>query len=160
MTNVGANMLRSVASCAFVLVLLMSVDGCGESPREGRLPQDRRESEYEFQRELLADGVVTASELEQAVLANMACLDRKGIRHSKPIYDESNAPPVWNYDVGPVPTEQIGPDGSPTEADKCYEEFQQDVDSAWVLQEQPSEAEMQEREREASLHTGGRDRGR
>lgn len=108
-------MLRSVASCAFVLVLLMSVDGCGESPREGRLPQDRRESEYEFQRELLADGVVTASELEQAVLANMACLDRKGIRHSKPIYDESNAPPVWNYDVGPVPTEQIGPDGSPTE---------------------------------------------
>ena len=77
----------------------------------------------------LDGGEVTFEEYTEAVFNTMACLDEKGIEHTEPVYDESQA--QYTYSV----TNPKGTDPREVSAyDECWMEYERDIQSAWVQQ--------------------------
>ncbi|MGK2965104.1 MAG: hypothetical protein ACSLFM_05815 [Tepidiformaceae bacterium] len=95
----------------------------------------------EPQRDILSDGVVTEAEYERAVFATIQCLDEAGIPHTDPEWKEGLDRRTLGFVIGPY---TAGMD--PETYDRCYNEFQREVDSAWATQNAPTEDERQERE--------------
>jgi hypothetical protein len=93
----------------------------------------------DFQRGLLADGVITPAEYEQATFAYIACLDDAGIPHSVPeLTTARGATPKWRFQIGPWPSA-----AELTDVDnRCREENSSEIEEAWSLQEAPSQEEI------------------
>lgn len=94
----------------------------------------------EAQRDILADGTVSAAEYEQAAFATLQCLDEHGVEYTEP---------EWVEHLDGYRTLQYGmlfPPGSDRGIyDQCFDEYQREVETAYVTQHAPSEEVRQQR---------------
>ncbi|MCL4241150.1 MAG: hypothetical protein KJ048_07325 [Dehalococcoidia bacterium] len=109
---------------------------------EGVGVEDALRSASEYQREILADGVVTFEEYETSVLATVTCLRESGLEiRTGPELDASGRRYTYSYTGG-------GDAGRQSELFwGCYREYGDKVDTAWAYQTTPTEQERQAQRR-------------
>lgn len=130
---------------ALIAAPLLAATGCrGGSSSAPDIPSYVRSelpNASEFERTLLADGKVTESEYEHAVLEMLRCAEEHGINHSEPVLTPQGiSAPKWKYVVGPWPIEEDAKYQAMFQA--CFDEYEQAIQTVWVLQEAPSEEEQ------------------
>lgn len=81
-------------------------------------------------KDALSDGFVTFEEYTQAVNNTMACLDKKGVVHTTPVYNEDRGQYVYGA------TDSTGP-GGVSDLDECWMRYERDVQGAWVKASPP-----------------------
>ncbi len=97
-----------------------------------------------FQREILADGIVTRAEYERAIAATIACMQQQGLAVTGPL--EINAGRFLGYVVGLGPDE--GPGGAPSDTFEsvqtlCEATYLDGIAAAWIVQQQPTGSEAE-----------------
>ncbi len=133
-----------------IAVFLLLLGACGgkggvaQGPLPTQLPLDQRMgfAPSEFQREILADGVVTFAEYEGAVLAGARCVADRGVSVEPPFWDENAYRFVYytKVELPPEATpaeEQAAVDLMNSVSDDCWREYQAFVEQAWDNQSIP-----------------------
>jgi hypothetical protein len=142
--NTGAQRRRRLfRAVVAAVVLAVSLIACRGAELRGELPEyvsSELESASEFEREIIGDGKVTAAEYERAVFATLSCLDDHGLPHSEAIFNDEAS--RWDYQIGPW-TEEEDAENYALFLD-CWENHEQGVESVWVNQNAPSEANLQQ----------------
>lgn len=138
---------RPIALVAFAAALAVSACGGGGRPHDQKeassLAAERAKTTSEFQKPMLADGVVTYAEYERAALAEIDCIKKAlpGVRVDGPHATQGDHP-ILEYTlevVGDVPVdEETRFEESQA---KCHRTYLSDVGSVWAIEDVPSEEE-------------------
>ncbi len=106
--------------------LLAMVTACGAPPQEAS----------EYQQAILADGVVTAEEMEQSQRDTEACLVKAGLVNISFENVDSERYSV-GYEEGPAregESEDEASERYSQAADACFDEYHDDVAAEWIAQ--------------------------
>jgi hypothetical protein len=155
----------SLAACAAPLLLSLIMFGCGSSPARqsspageqpaARVPAVELESPAaggplsgisDFQRALLADGVLTLAEYEQAILAFRECAVGLGyqLREWMPRHDRGYSVSA-TYRLPEGQKESLETAQSRTaQLQRCHREYLEAVGYVWIKEHHPSESEFQQ----------------
>jgi hypothetical protein len=139
----GLRRRRLVRAVVVAVALTASLTACRGAEQRGELPEyvsSELETASQFERAIISDGEVTAAEYERAVLATLSCMDEHGLSHSEAIFNDQAS--RWDYQIGPW-TEEEDAENYALFLD-CWENHEQGVESVWVNQNAPSEANLQQ----------------
>ncbi|WP_157521029.1 hypothetical protein [Microbacterium sp. Leaf159] len=121
---------------------MLVVVGCSGSEQPPPLDVDSLvESTSEYQKPLLEDGVVSADEYEQSLLAYRTCVEDAGATPSE-IYEAGNGEKAFDYQVFAVDDEDL--ERINALAEECLPEYFQDVGKVWAYQQLLSPEELQD----------------
>jgi hypothetical protein len=101
-----------------------------------------RENATEEQRPAIADGVVTATEYETAMLALAQCMTANGLAfYEEPHWDDSGSRIAFQY-VGGASRDEAAASSAIYES--CRRQFSQEIEQIWQAQTTPSEQQLQQ----------------
>lgn len=120
------------------------ITGCSSAELDERPALDTEaivSTTSDFQKELLRDGTVTASEYESAILAYRTCVEDTGATPSE-IYAVGNNEQTFDYQVVAANDQELVQINADAEA--CVSEYFDDVGSVWAYQQLLSPAEVED----------------